>query len=144
MICDKLADGTVRCYLSYNTPVTWKLLLPLDTAAVFVGTEKRATGVGSKVCFQLGREDTMRFYTLPVALVGGIYNGGLGWLWRRFEQDSWSTLDQVLHLKPDMYQLWLSKQCIGICATRQNIAQIQDILDDKLPNCGQAWRHPHT
>jgi hypothetical protein len=35
--------------------------------------------------------------------------------------------------------MWLSKQCIGICTTRLNLAQIQDILDDKCPNCGQAW-----
>jgi hypothetical protein len=37
-----------------------------------------------------------------------------------------------------MYQLWLSKQFIGICATRWNSARIQDILDDKCLNCGQA------
>ena len=40
--------------------------------------------------------------------------------------------------KPDMYQLWLSKQCIGICATRRNLAHIQDILDDRCPNCSQG------
>ena len=34
-----------------------------------------------------------------------------------------------------MFQIWLSKQCIGICATRRNMARIQDILDDKCPNC---------
>jgi hypothetical protein len=34
-----------------------------------------------------------------------------------------------------MFQLWLSKQCIGICATRRNMARIQNILDDKCPNC---------
>ena len=37
-----------------------------------------------------------------------------------------------------MYQLWLSKQCIGTCATRRNLACIQDILDDRCPNCGQG------
>jgi hypothetical protein len=37
-----------------------------------------------------------------------------------------------------MYQLWLSKQCIGICATRWNLARIQDILENICPNCGQA------
>ncbi len=106
---------------------------------MFVGTEKMTTDVGPEVCFQLGREDALSFYTMPVVLVGRVNKGGLGWLWRRFEQVSWSTLELVLHLKPDMYQLWLSKQCIGICATRQNLARIQDILDNKSPNCGKAW-----
>jgi hypothetical protein len=139
VICDKLTNGAVRHYLSYWSPVNQKLrLLPLEKAAVFVGTEKMMTDVGPEVRFQLGREDALRFYTLPVVLVGGVNKGGLGWSWRRFEQVSWSTLELVLRSKSDMYQLWLSKQCIGICATRQNLARIQDILDDKCPNCGQA------
>jgi hypothetical protein len=106
---------------------------------VFVGSEKMTTDMGSEVCFQLGREDAIRFYTLLVVLVRGVDKGGLGWLQRRFEKVSWSTLELVLCSKPDIYQLWLSKQCMGICATRWNLAQIQDILDDKdkCPNCGQ-------
>jgi hypothetical protein len=139
VICDELANGAVRHYLSYSSPVTRKLqLLPLEKAIVFVGTEKMTTDVGPEVCFQLGREDALRFYMLPVVLVGRVNKGGLGWSRRRFEQVSWSTLELVLRSKPDMYQLWLSKHCIGICATRQNLARIQDILDDKCPNCGQA------
>ncbi len=103
---------------------------------MFVGTEKMTTDVGPEVHYQLGREDALRFYTLLVVLVGGLNKGELGWSRRRFEQVSWSTLELVLCLKPDMYQLWLSKLCIGICATRRNLARIQDILDDKCPNCG--------
>jgi hypothetical protein len=34
-----------------------------------------------------------------------------------------------------MFQLWLSKQCIGICATRRNMARTQDLLDNNCPNC---------
>jgi hypothetical protein len=36
-----------------------------------------------------------------------------------------------------MFQLWLSKLCIGICATKSNMACIQDLLDHKCPNCQQ-------
>ncbi len=36
-----------------------------------------------------------------------------------------------------MFQVWLSKQCIGICAARSNMARIQDLLDDKCLNCQQ-------
>jgi hypothetical protein len=139
VICDKLVNGAVRQYLSYSSPVCRKLqLLPLEKAAVFTGTEKMMTDVGPEVCFHLGREDTLKFYMLSAVLVGGVNKGGVGWSRRRFEQVSWSTLELVLHSKPDMYQLWLYKQCIGICATRQNLARIQDILDNKCPNCGQA------
>ncbi len=78
MIWDKLANGAVRRYLSASTPITWNLqLLPLEKAAVFVGSEKMMTDVGPEVCFQLGREDAMRFYTLLVVLVGGVNKGEL-------------------------------------------------------------------
>ncbi len=104
MICNILANVAVRHYLSYSSLVTWKLqLLPLENAAVFVGTEKMTTDVSPEVHFQLGREDALRFYTLPVVLVGRVNKGGLGWSWRRFEQVSWSTLELVLCSKPDMY-----------------------------------------
>ncbi len=56
----------------------------------------------------------------------------------RFKQVAWADLDWALHPKPDMYQLWLLKQCIGICAARRNLSRIQDILDDRCPNCGQV------
>jgi hypothetical protein len=46
---------------------------------------------------------------------------------------AWSTLDAVLRIKLDMFQVWLSKQSIGICATRKNMSRIQDLLEDKCP-----------
>ena len=33
-----------------------------------------------------------------------------------------------------MYGVWLTKQASGWCATRVNMARIQDLLDDKCPN----------
>ncbi len=52
----------------------------------------------AEVCFQLDREEALEFYMSPVALVGGINKGVLGWLWKRFEQvSSWCTLELVLH-----------------------------------------------
>jgi hypothetical protein len=35
-----------------------------------------------------------------------------------------------------MFGLWLSKQSIEVCATRKNLGRIQDILNDRCPNCG--------
>jgi hypothetical protein len=122
-ICNNLANGVVMGYLPHSTLVIPKLqLLPLEKAAVFVGTKKMTTDVGPEICFQLGKEEALRFYTTPVILVGGINKGGLRWSGHRFEQVSWTTLEGVLQSKPDMYQLWLSKQCNGICATRHNMA----------------------
>ena len=43
----------------------------------------------------------------------------------------------MLENKADMFALWLSKQQAGACATRYNVARIQDLLDDKCPNCQQ-------
>ena len=100
--------------------------------------KRRQCSLGPRNPLLLGTEETRRFYTLPVVLVGGINKGGLGWLEEHFNQVAWTELDGALHSKPDMYQLWLSKQCIGICATGRNLARIQDILDNKCPKCGQA------
>ncbi len=98
---------------------------------------KLTTDVGLEVQYRLGKEDAERFYTKPHDVIGGTNRGGLGWSSDRFHSVAWQALDSVLKSKPDMFQLWLSKQCIGICATRQNMVRIQDILDDKCPNCLQ-------
>ncbi len=105
---------------------------------MFIANEKSTTDVGPNVRYLLGAEEARRFYTSPVVIVGGVNKGGLGWEVERFDQVAWADLDRALSSKPDMYQLWLSKQCIGICATRRNLARIQDILDNKCPNCGQG------
>ncbi len=87
--------------------------------------------------FCLGKEDAARFYTSPKAVTNGCNTGGLGWSTHRFNQVDWGTLDLVLLTKPDIFQVWLSKQSIGICATWKNMSRIQDLLDDKCPNCLQ-------
>ena len=118
VICDGLANRAIKGYLerqSPRPPVT--TLLPLEKAAVFIGNEKSITDVGPNVCFLLGTKEARRFYTSPVTLIGGINKGGLGWSEECFNQVAWTELNGALHSKRDMYQLWLSKQCIGICAT---------------------------
>ena len=87
VVCNGLANGAIKQYLSNSTPILRQLqLLPLKKAAVFVGTKKMTTDVGPEVHFQLGREEAMRFYTFPMVMVGGINKGGLGWSRRRFKQ----------------------------------------------------------
>ncbi len=117
-ICDGLANRAIKGYLERQSPTPRvTTLLPLEKAAVFNETEKLTTDVGPNVRFLLGTEEARRFCTSLVALVGGTNKGGLGWSEKRFNQVAWTKLDGALRSKPDMYQLWLSKQCIKICAT---------------------------
>ncbi len=139
VLCDGLANRAVKGYLERDSP-TYRAtsLLPLEKAAVFIDNVKTTTDVGPNVRYLLGAEEARRFYTSPVVLVRGVNKGGLGWSREWFNQVAWTDLDRALQLKPDIYQLWLSKQCIGICTTRRNLARIQDILDGRCPNCGRG------
>ena len=79
----------------------------------------------------LGEAEARKFYTAP----GGRGGKGLGWSNSRFSQVAWWAVDSTLASKPDRYGLWLSKQASGWCATRKQVAKIQDLLDDKCPTC---------
>ncbi len=92
---------------------------------MFINNEKATTDVGPNARYLLGAEEARRFYTSPRVVVRGVNKGGLGWSGERFNQVAWTALDRALQSKPDMYQLWLSKQCIGISATRRNLARIR-------------------
>jgi len=118
VLCDGLANRAVKGYLERDSPAHRATsLLPLEKAVVFIDNEKTTTDVGSNARYLLGAEEARRFYTSPVVLVRGVNKGGLGWSGERFDQVAWTALDRALRSKPNMYQLWLSKQCIGICAT---------------------------
>jgi hypothetical protein len=139
VLCDGLANRAVKGYLKRDSPSRRATsLLPLEKAAVFINNKKTTTDVGPNARYLLGAEEVRRFYTSPAVLVRGVNKGGLGWSGERFDQVAWTDLDRALRSKPDMYQLWLAKQCIGICTTQRNLARIQDILDDRCPNCGQG------
>jgi hypothetical protein len=137
VICDELANDAVKRAISEGAPGTQPKLLPHENAAVILDGVKITTDVGAEVRYRLGKEDAERFYTKPRNVVQGTNRGGLGWSQERFHSVAWHALEATLKSKPDMFQVWLSKQCIGICATRRNTARIQDILDDKCPNCLQ-------
>ena len=49
----------------------------------------------------------------------------------------WEALAKAISGRLEGFQLWLLKQAIGFCATQKNTAPIQDILDDRCPNCGK-------
>ena len=47
----------------------------------------------------------------------------------------WEASAKAILGRLEGFQLWLSNQAIGVCATQKNTACIQDIIDDRCPNC---------
>jgi hypothetical protein len=111
--------------------------LPLEKVAIRINGEKITTDVGQEVRYTLGHKEAKIFYTKAIKRNGSTNTGGLGWSEHRFEQVAWKLIDKAIPNKPDMFQIWHTKQCIGVCATRSRMARIQDILDSKRPNCKQ-------
>ncbi len=144
VICDELAKGAVLRYLSDITQEgRGTQLLPLEKASIVVNGEKLTTNVGQEVRYTLGHEEARRLYTKAMKMNGSTNTGGLGWSEHRFKQVAWKPIDEALWNKPDMFQFWHAKQCIGVCATRSRMARIQDILDSKCPNCKQEQEKSH-
>ena len=50
---------------------------------------------------------------------------------------NWEASAKAILGRLEGFQLWLLKQSIGVWATQKNTARIQDILDDRCPNCGK-------
>jgi hypothetical protein len=115
----------------------------LEKVAIVVNGEKLTTDVGQEVRYALGHEEAWKFYTKAIKMKGSTNTGGLGWSEYRCEQVAWKSIDDALRNKPDMFQIWHAKQCIGVCATRSQMARIQDILDSKCPSCKQEQEKSH-
>jgi hypothetical protein len=134
--CDDLAKQAVHMStLSSHQRTGLDQLLPREQAAVIVDGMKQTTDVGQAIRFSLGKTEARKFFTRPVRLRANSNIGGLGWSTDKFEAIDWESLRDVLSKKPDMYGIWLSKQTIGICATRKNMARILGLDDDRCPNC---------
>ena len=144
VICNKLAKAAVLRYLSDTTQEGRGIqLLPLEKVAIVVNGEKLTTDVGQEVRYALGHKKARKFYTRAIKMNRSTNTGGLGWSEYQFEQVAWKSIDDALQNKPDMFQIWHAKQCIGVCATRSQMACIQDILDGKCPNCKQEQEKSH-
>jgi hypothetical protein len=95
------------------------------------------SNIAPTVRFTLGKVDTHRFYTKAINRVQGSNKEGLWWSTEAFKAVDWETLARVMKINSKGFQLWLSKQAIGVCATQKNTARFQDILDNHCPNCGK-------
>ncbi len=114
VICDKLANGAVERAITEGARHSSPKLLPFKSIAVVLNGIKLTTDVGLDVRYCLGDEDAERFYTKPCDVVQCTNKGGLGWSSECFHSVVWHPLDASLKSKPNMFQICLSKQCIGI------------------------------
>ena len=60
-----------------------------------------------------------------------------------FEAVDWEASATMISGRLEGVQLWLSKQSIRACATQKNTARMQDILDDRCPDCGTGGKDNH-
>ncbi len=112
-------------------------LMTLENSAVLINNIKITSNVAPQIRFLLGRVDAKKFYTKTINHVKGSNKGGLGWFSEAFKAVDWKVLAKAISGWSEGFQLWLSKQAIGVCATQKNTACIQDVLNDRCPNCGK-------
>jgi hypothetical protein len=140
-MCDKLANWAVlRASSNEGNEKECSWLLPMEGAAIIVGSAKMTSNVATSNQFHLGREEARQFYTRPMKIKNGTNKGGLGWSAAAFNAVDWQAIAAAFKGKPDKFGLWLSKQAIGVRSTRKNLARIQDILDNRCPNCGSTHK----
>lgn len=58
-----------------------------------------------------------------------------GWTEEMFDDTGWDWLHKVLHGKPVMFRLWLSKQHSNFCATGKQMGRCGMSDDDRCPSC---------
>lgn len=129
VLCDTLAKQAMGRGLSMNAVGRRlePLSLPFEQASITVGGNKLTSDVSEPVRYLLGHtEDNIQ---------NGVNTGGLGWTEETFDLVDWESLHDSLRGKADMFCIWLSKQCIGVNATRRNVARIDKSSDDICPNC---------
>jgi hypothetical protein len=140
-MCNKIANcAVIRACSNEGDEKECSWLLPMEGVAIIIGGAKMTSKVATSTRFCLGREEAWQFYTRPMRIKKGSNKGGLGWSVAAFNAVDWQAIAAALKGKPDTFGLWLSKQAIGVCATRKNLARIQGILDNRCPNCGSPHK----
>lgn len=138
VLCDTLAKQAVCRGLAIAAVhrATDPISLPYEQASVVVDGNKLTSDISDPVRYTLGKLEASRFYTQPKDIQdNGVNAGGLGWDIGRFEMVDWESLHEALKSRPDMFRIWLSKQCMGSSATRRNISRIEKEDDNLCPNC---------
>jgi hypothetical protein len=119
--CNGLVNDAIARYLTCSSVRDdGPYFLPLEKVAVVLDRVKLMTDIEPEVRVQLGMEEVERFYTKPCNIVNGVNKGGLGWSSQRFHAVDRKSLDTTLKSNLDMFQLWLSTQCIYLCHKKEH------------------------
>ena len=115
--------------------------------AVFIGRAKQTSDVAKGACYALGLSNAKKFYTTPLGARDSQgrrhKDGGLGWTTTAFGAVDWRLLDATLLSKPQMYKIWLVKQCSSFCGTQEMVRHWDTERDGKCPNCQQTENSQH-
>jgi hypothetical protein len=115
--CDTLAKAAV--YFG-----TQRQQRPHKPASIFHKEKKLSGDCGDEIQFQV-------YFRLSRK----IFIEELGWHGLTFDDVDWEHRAACLRSKPEMYQLWLSKQSTGFCATGVNMGHWFDATVTSCPNC---------
>ena len=126
-MCDTLAKKAVADSLHQPPRAAGDQLLPQEKVAVIIDGVKQTSDVAKAARYYLGYQEAERLYTAPIqprdAQGRRPKTSGLGWSKEAFRAVDWETLSECLRFKPQMYQLWLSKQSSGFCGTQDMVAR---------------------
>ena len=131
--CDHLAKHRLQSY-HYDLAVSDERgprlqaepRLPLEVARVYVDGEKQTTDVSKGLSFAMGRARARDYRASKRKNQMEL---------ETFDCIDFPALQLALRGKPQMYQVWYSKQTSGWCATGAKLAQWDSDADSRCPNC---------
>lgn len=96
----------------------------MELLVIYAGPDKITTDAGSVIQFWAHQQLAKPYFASkqildPVA----------------FEQMDWKNYSAVMHLVPQLFQLWICKQTMSIAATNKALSQFTDGLSPLCPNC---------
>ena len=142
-----LAKRSVRSTLNPDSPPFGKQVLSKESVAVFIGKFKQTPDVSKGARYALDLSAAKKFYTTPLGARDSQgrrhKDGGLGWTTTKFDAVDWRSLEATLLSKPQMYKIWLAKQCSGFCGTQEMVRHWDPERDGKCPNFQHTENSQH-
>ena len=123
-ICDSLAKAAVR-WGHFAAPRMGRQTLPFEKVAGYVCWSKQTSDVS----------DDLRYHMGWVQEAQEWYNSHNIMHLTAFDTVDWPSLQATVKSKPQMYQIWLSKQATNFCATGKQLHRIDPTTSSKCPDC---------
>ena len=125
-------ESQLNCQMDYHTKrAIWETTdqqsntartFPLEPISIFLGKNKLTSGVGDKLRFWAQKQlAKTRFYEAKI-------------LFEEFDSVDWESVHTALHTVPRLFQIWASKQTMGIAPANGNRPWETD-LDKSCPSC---------